>query len=490
MKKRKIAVILIVILIGICFVGCGNSIGRISKGLDTYTITATYNQKDQIISAAQIVKFTNNTSQALEDIKFHIFASIYKQDATTSVIMPEDRVKAYPQGYSYGDIEIDSASVDSSPVAFTVEGQILSLPLATPLAPESSISIALIYDISLANIHHRLGYGRNTVNLGNWFPILCNFDNGWQTTPYYAIGDPFVSQVANYTLTLVAPSNLIIASSGRETNKSIEGETATYTYKANCVRDFALVMSSKFKVLTAQMGETTLNYYYFNDESAQVTMSLACKAFEYYSNTFGKYPYPTLAIAQTDFCYGGMEYPSLIYYNANLLGEEKLQAIAHEIAHQWWYGVVGNDQISSPFMDEGLAELSTAMFFGQADEFKITKESILNNMLASYTTYLDVIGTYVTSVDTSMRSLDKFTSGQEYAFISYVKSCLMFNELSKLMGEKQFVKGLAKYYDHCLMKIATPSEMISCFSSVYGADLTKWFECFFEGKDVLAKPNK
>jgi aminopeptidase N len=77
------------------------------------------------------------------------------------------------------------------------------------------------------------------------------------------------------------------------------------------------------------------------------------RAIRTFGRAFGAYPYPEIDVVLTGFAsFGGMEYPTLILSNANRV------TIAHELAHQWWYGTVGDDQFSEPWLDEGFATWS------------------------------------------------------------------------------------------------------------------------------------
>ena len=334
---------------------------------DNYTIVCSYDAETHVLSAVQTLKMTNRSENCFDEVKLHIYANQYREDAATSVVPNAYRSKAYPNGASYGEISFDSVKVNGVPVAFTVGGQdcdILSVPIDGGLFPDKGAELELTYQVQLANAHHRLGYNDNTVNFGNWYPVLCHVDNGNYTeSPYYNVGDPFVSDVANYDVSFTLPEGYLAAATGELTEATSEGGSVTYRYRADAVRDFALVASDKFTKITDTVGDTQVNYYYYADKDAESSLAAACGMMKFLNEKVGKYPYSQYSVAETEFCYGGMEYPNLAMVASG--GNSYREAVAHETAHQWFYGVVGNDQITDAWQDEGLAEYLTYLYLDE-----------------------------------------------------------------------------------------------------------------------------
>ncbi len=382
MRKNRKALILagliVALMLCMCLVACGGSdyIEKNAKKLSTYTIEAGFDDSAKTLSAVMVFDFYNTTDNAFSELKFHLYPNAYRKDASLPVVDELTRSKAYKNGFSYGDIKIDSAKCGDTAVAYVVEGtdsDILTVPLGTEVFPQQNVKVEIVFEVCLANIWHRLGYGNNTINLGNWYPQLCVFKNGaWLTDPYYSNGDPFVSEMANYCVALTAHKDFMIAASGVPGEaQTKENDNVRTVYTAKSVRDFALVMSPKFQKASATVDSTTVNYYYFSDRAFEESLSTATKALRYFSSTFGKYPYAKLDVVETDFCYGGMEYPCLVMITSGLEKRSYETAIIHEIAHQWWYGLVGNDQVREAYLDEGLAEYSTLMFYLAHPDYQV-----------------------------------------------------------------------------------------------------------------------
>ena len=490
MKKTLctlLALLLIACVACVTLAACSKStMKQAIKNGDNYTIVAAYDEQSHVLSATQTVEMTNRSENSFEKVLFHVFANQYREDAANSVVPNVYRAEAYPNGNSYGDITFDSVKVNGTPVAYTIEGEdmdVLAVPV-NELFPDQKVAVEMTYEVQLANVAHRLGYTEQSVNLGNFYPILCHVDNGSYTaSPYYNVGDPFVSEVANYDVSLTLPEAYVVASSGELTEATSQNGMATYVYKAQAVRDFAMVLSKQFKKLTRTVGDTQVNYYYYNDADAETSLGTACGMMEYLNEHVGTYPYAQYSVAETEFCYGGMEYPCLAMITSG--SNSYQEAVAHETAHQWFYGLVGNDQIANAWMDEGLSEFLTYLYM---DATGVTP--LVRNMMAStrtYTTYVDVLNHYYTDVDTSLRPVYEYKNDSEYVIFTYVKGSLLFNTMYETLGAAKFWRALSSYFDEAQFTIAQPSQLSACFASAGGQELATIFNAFIEGKELIGQ---
>ena len=488
MKKLLCYICLACLVVAsICFAGCSYSKKKQAiEGGNDYVIVASYDPTNHIVSATQTVTFTNHSENAFDCVKLHIYANAYREGATNPVVPAKYRLLAYPNGESYGQIDFDVVKVDGTPVAYVIEGQdmdILSVP-TKELFPDQSVTIEMTYQIQLANIHHRLGYTENAVHLGNWFPILCVVkDNSFHCTPYYNVGDPFVSDVSNYSVTITLPENFVVASTGNMIEAQNTEGGITYHYQAEAVRDFALMMSPHYKKLSQTVGDTTVSYYYFADSEPQKSLATAVGSFEYFCKNIGDYPYESFAVCETDFCYGGMEYPGVVMVASR--SQSYQQAIAHETAHQWFYGVVGNDQIENAWMDEGLVEFLTYLYLDESGTQPLSQNILANTK--TYTTYVDVLNHFYTDVERNFKPVYQYKNDGEYVIMTYVKGSLLFNTLYESLGEQKFWKSVANYYQTAQFSIAEPKTISGCFASVGGLQVENIFVTFAEGKEIIGQ---
>ncbi|MDO7203620.1 hypothetical protein Q5M85_04720 [Paraclostridium bifermentans] len=160
--------------------------------------------------------------------------------------------QAYPNGFNEGYIDIQNILIGGEKVKFNIDGNkedILEVRLDKPLKQNESVSIDMKFNVKLPNSVGRFGYGNDTINVTNWFPIACVYDDrGWNTKSYESIGDPFYSDVSNYKVTLLAPSKYKFGTTGKVTESKSSDKKSMYNIEANKVRDFAFVLSDKFNV--------------------------------------------------------------------------------------------------------------------------------------------------------------------------------------------------------------------------------------------------
>ncbi len=500
MVKVKKFFILIVCGIFCCssiflLVGCKkNEVDKASKNLTNYSISAEILSEDKI-SARETIEYVNGTDSELDNLCLHLYPRAFREDAIIKPYTSLTLATCFPNGQSFGDMEIVSVKVNDKDTGINIVGEdedILQVNFASSLKPKGRIKLEIEFNLSVPNCTHRFGYYEGNINLGNWYPIACEYNGGkFDTTPYYSTGDPFYSSVANYNVELKYPSNYKLLSSG-SAELSTSGGKTTAKMTAKAVRDFAMCLSNDSAIVSKQVCDITVNYMgYETDSDLNENLNISAKALEYFSKTFGKFPYSTLSVVKTPFIYGGMEYPNIVFVSDSIDDDDEMKkVIVHEIAHQWWYGLVGNNEAREAWLDESLAEYSVALFFKNNLEFNISYDEIVSSATASYLLYVDVIGTIRGDVNTKMNlAVFEYQNDYEYSYMVYVKGVIMFDELRKSVGEKKLVNGLKKYFENNKFKIATKSDFYDAFESACHKDLNGFFDGYLNGTTIIASIN-
>lgn len=487
---KKIALIL-VILLAFMASACRTEVQRAAKSLSTYTIKATYDEFNHTVTATQKIKYINNYDVPLKELKLHLYPNAFREGAKIKPVHEEDFETAYPNGASFGDIIINDVFVAGKKAEFNIGGEdrnVLTIKFPAALYPSASFTIEFNFILRLANTPHRLGWTDKCVNLGNWFPIACVYeDGGFATYAYYPNGDPFYSESANFYVELTLSSDFFVAATGRNTGTKLQGKTKTLNFEALAVRDFAFVLSKEFSSISATAENVVVTYFYYDDSNPEIYLKAAIDAVNTYSKLFGQYPYPHLNVVKTPFLYGGMEYPCLIYISDKITKQEAfIEVIAHEVAHQWWYGLVGNDQVKYAWMDEGLTEYITAVFYEKNPSYNQDISTRIMNALQSYLVYVEMHKNVHGEVDTSMnRPTYAYKTEHEYVYMTYIKGELMFYNIRNIIGDKAFFDSLKKYFDRHKFKIAQPKDLIGAFEDASKKDLEGVFNAWLEGKVYL-----
>lgn len=463
---------------------------ELSQNLTTYNIELSLDAVNKTVQAKQTVDYINSTGQILKTLKFHLYPQFFKSGATDKVIPNTKLNQAYPNGMDYSEFEVTRISLSNQDQAIVYSNDfnsILSIELLNSILPDERVSIYMEYNFKLPNCQHRFGYGENTINLANFYPILCIYENGkFNENGYNQNGDPFYSDMANYCVLLTIDDKFEVAGTGEKSLVSSENGNKTYKFNAHMVRDFALVASDKFNIKSAKLDDILVEYYFVNDTDSDRSLQTAIDSIKTFSARFGNYPYNTFTVVETDFIYGGMEYPTLIMISNQIENQDDyLNVIVHETAHQWWYGMVGNDEFTYPWLDEALTEFSTILFYDNNSGYNFTHEQMVtackDNFSLFVTVYEDVLGT----IDTSMRPIDKYETEPEYTYCTYVKGVLMFESLYQLIGEKDFYKALEIYFSENKYKNAIPENLISAFEQASSQHLSNFFDSWIKGKVVI-----
>ena len=495
MKRKIILSVLVIIIIASCFSlsGCGEAsfISDYSHNVNEYTMTIAVDEINHTASVSQTTNYINNTDNALDNICFHLYANSFDKGVANKPVSSLYESKAYPHGESYGNIKISSVKIDGVDATTTLEGgdkTILSVALLSSLYPNDRVSVEFEYVVTLPNINHRFGYGDNAINLCNFYPIACVFENGnFSKQEYHYNGDPFYSDMANYDVTIKNFENYIVATSGNQISQEVVDHQKITKVSAKAVRDFAIVLSDKFKTISTKVNNTTVNYYYYNDQNSELSLQTAVDSLNTFNDMIGKYPYQNLSVVESNFVHGGMEYPNLVMISDNLEKYEDYQnTIIHEIAHQWWYGMVGNNEYDYGWLDEGLTEYTTALFYEKNSNYNLKYDDIINSANSSYCMFVEVYTDIFGTVDTSMnRALNEYKTEPEYIYISYVKGTLLFDSLRDIVGSKTFFKCLKAYFKTYQGKNATPFDLINCFEKTSLRDLESFFNSWLDGTVVV-----
>lgn len=487
---------LLLITVALLLMAHGNVLTKAARNSDTITISATYDSMAKSLTSKQTVRYKNRSEDALPHIKFHIYANAYRNGAKFPPVTSEDEAKAFPNDKSYGSIHVDDVCVGSygNCVPVLIEGDdqnVLSVPLFTPLLPGKSIDIFIEYTVQLANITHRLGWTDEAVNLGNFYPVPVIYEGGaWQTYPYSFNGDPFYNALHNFDVTLYADPGFIVASSGMLAKQT----SGMHRFRSNAIRDFAMVLSKKFKSITRVVGRVAVNYYYLDDTDPMQSLTCAVDSLRTFNRLFTTYPYRQLTVVQTDFLHGGMEYGELVYISTNILRENAQharqfhnQVIVHEIAHQWWYGVIGNNQAYTAWIDEGLAEYSTLLFYDQNPEYtRLSRTDIVANARDNFSAYSKLVSLVGGRVNPLMnRDLNSFRSSHEYVFMTYVRGMLLFVDLEMLLGQEKITNALKNFAHETQFSFATEDRLIKSMEKSTQVALSTFFESFLTGANSI-----
>lgn len=239
----------------------------------------------------------------------------------------------------------------------------IPVDLDAPLAQGGTATISMRVTIDLPKKNDRFGYHGGLALLGTALPTLAiHDDKGWHLDPFVDLGESFYSIVGDYQVTLNVPTTLRTPTTGVAVASQTDGARRVTTYVAHDVRDFGWA-AGRLATVRGRSGGTEIVVSYrphdLTRRAAKTALGYSITSLDTYSAGFGMFPYPEMDVVLTGFAaFGGMEYPTIIFTNPGKI------TISHELGHQYWYGIVGDDQFSSPWLDESFATWTSYLPFG------------------------------------------------------------------------------------------------------------------------------
>lgn len=494
--KKKMVILFLLISFTMIFCSCQkpSAVSNIEyvkadEKISTYEIEAELSSDNKTLSCTQTLRYINNDKVGLDELYFHVYPNAFKSKATAPFLF-DDFSSAYKNGFLPGFADIVSVELIKGDVAQRLQSSlsgddstIMKVVLPNTLNPSMDIVLRFKYNLTIPPAGERFGYCEGSYNLGNWYLIAAVYDNdGWNLDKYYAVGDPFYSDVANYKVKLKAKKDYTIAASGQLIGKSQENDYNIWEFEGNKMRDFAFIASDRFEVAEDVIDGTKVKSYYYkgHKEKGKIALEYGIKSIETFNDLYGKYPYPEYSVVETEFP-SGMEYPGLVYISDEYYEDSSdenylIITVVHESAHQWWYSLVGNDQIDEAWIDEGFASYSETLFaeknFGKVSARNYFNDSVKYSVEEALSTKI-IDGNLI-------KSLDQFESWEDYGPTVYDGGAMLLDELREKVGDEMFFTFVKQLFNDYKYSIITTDDFIESAKKVCGAQvdevLNKWLK--------------
>jgi hypothetical protein len=404
------------------------------------------------VGVDETIRYTNQTGVALNEIALAV----------------ESNLRA---GFS-----LENIMQNGIPLNYNLGGQWLTVPLEQTLAPGAQTTLTMRFRIDIpAKIkEHPYGYDIDQVNLTDWYPFVVPYGNGWVLHDPGALGEHLVYDAADFEVNLrTTQTGVVIAASGLA-DPEPNGEWTRY--RLSGARTFAFSASDQFLVLDAAAGAAQVRSYYYPGYEAEgaAILNAAVRSLGIYEAKFGPYPYRSLSVIQADLN-DGQEYDGLVFLATKFYNEydgsarSNLVAIGvHEIAHQWWFGLVGSDQALEPWLDEALCVYSEAIFY----------KYIYPN---SYDWWWNYRVNYFGPngyVDTNIYEPATFRA---YVNAAYLNGANFLEALNYRMGDDAFFAFLQDYTSRYGRSHATTADFFAVARQHTTADISDLINAYFRG---------
>ncbi|MFE4637216.1 M1 family metallopeptidase [Streptomyces sp. NPDC056773] len=325
-----------------------------------------------------------------------------------------------------------------TPGPLTVDCTALRIDLPAPLPYGARTSVSFDVDITVPDRVHRFGKDGAHRYLGNALPLLSVRDaQGRHLDPDVGFGESFYTLAGDFRVVLDHPSALAVPATGTTTRRTgAPGRTVTTSF-AHGVRDFAWAAGPFQSKTVTTPGGVRLNAYWTAATPAEgVALALeeSAGSVDEFGKRYGRYPYGELDLVMSENLdeFGSMEFPGLVL----LWTEADGSGAVHEIAHQWFYGIVGNDQFAAPWLDESFAQYATLSYYGM-----------------DTTTCWEDLPAWPSATAAITRPMSYFADGHrsEFGRAVYGRGGCALHDLERVLGAPQMTAMLRGYVrDHWL----------------------------------------
>ena len=499
----------------------------------SYTVEATLDPESQQITARQVLRWTNLQQQPTDELWFHLYWNAWRNDQSTwmrgSRLARRRGLPKHPRPDDWGYTLVETVRFEGADLTAALRFEspddgnpddrtvvVLGLPRA--VEPSETIEVELEWRSRVPRTFARTGRRGDFYFIAHWMPLLGVYEpEGWNCHQFQTTTE-FFGDYGRYDVSLVLPSRFVVGATGREVERADLGDgTTRHRYVQDDVHGFTWTASPDFQEAMRRfepegLPAVDIRLLYQDEHRDQVDRHLAATeaALEYYGRWYGPYPYGHVTVIDPAYGSGagGMEYPTLFTAGTRLFnpqgGGSPEGVTIHEAGHQFWYGLVGNNEFEHAWLDEGLNTFSTARVL---DEVYGERQHVER--------YFAPPGTEIRSGFFALRLDDVFLSravhgnrlhrfiaaGAETADpmltptyryfpttasrLSYDKTALTLATLERHLGWETLQPILATFFERWRFRHPRSEDFFAVANEVAGEDLSWFFEQIFERSTVF-----
>jgi aminopeptidase N len=278
---------------------------------------------------------------------------------------------------------------------------------------------------------------------------------------------------------LCAPGDLVLAYTGVSVGRQDEEANTCTQIESGPVRDFVIAASRDFVVARDTVDGVTVNSYYLpgHESGGSKALEISRDSLKTYDEKFGPYPFTELDVIDAPMRNAlGVEYPGIILIAQSLYDDPSRAdfdiATAHEVAHQWWYSVIGNDVFEEPWLDEGLTSFSSSLYY----EYNLPLDYV-QGLWGYWEQRYDQLKSqnHDQPVTESLAYFEEDPS-RAYGSVVYTKAALFFHALREEIGDDAFFSALQQYYTAHKYGIARGSDLLDAFEAASGRQLDDFYQ--------------
>lgn len=487
------------------------------------TINVKLDDKNHFLYGDISIEYINQSPDTLKEFFMHLWPNAYKNEKTALA----KQMARDGNFFLYYSKNKDRGGIDS--LSFTIDGQattfeffkgfedIAQLKLNKPLLSGQRITIKTPFRVKLpSGSISRLGHIEQSYQITQWYPKPAVYDrDGWHPIPYLTQGE-FYSEFGKFDVSITLPANYTVGATGDlQTASEIERldqlaqaplpatlnnefppsatETKTLRYIQSNVHDFGWFADKRWIVRKGSVVLPNTNrevttwamFTPLNAKQWEKGVEYINDGLYHYSLWAGDYPYnQCTAVDGTISAGGGMEYPNVTVIGNSSNDFQLATVIIHEVGHNWFYGILGSNERSNGWMDEGINSFletltlewkyKDAKIYNGIMEEKLGKKLNLEKYPLNYQNEVMYNFAARYGKDQPIQTHSADFTGMNYGSIMYKKTGLSFNYLRNYLGDDLFKECMHAYFEKWKFKHPGPDDIQQVFEETSKRDLD-WF---------------
>jgi hypothetical protein len=484
--------------------------GPLSPRNANYTIHASLDEKARVVHGKERLHWKNIASGAADTMVFHLYMNAFKN--TQSTFMKESKggelrgEKAKKGGWGAIDVtKLVVGGVDLTK-AMKVDDTLATVALPAPVAPGAEVDVDVEFTTKMPKVFARTGYHDDFFAVGQWFPKIGVWDCGagphghpatcrWRAHQHHANSE-FFADYGVYDVDVEVPKDWPVGATGVLVSEKTTGARKTMTYHAEDVHDFVWTTSPKFKVtedkLVDATGEVRIVMLSQPGRDANVPRHIKAtqEGLAELERRFGPYPYSQITVVDVPSGAegaGGMEYPTLFFtFDFPVPPGVHIpeDTTIHELSHQYFYGLVGSDEVEEAWLDEGLTQTCTdwgmmRMFGREGSELDYL------GFHMSYDEQNQLFYRQDQRIDPMETKAFDYESNGVYGAISYGKTTLALRTMENYLGKETFERAMRHYYEKAKFTHPRGEDFVRLFDEGAGQDLSWYWKPVLWGTDTV-----
>lgn len=494
-----------------------------------YKINARIDEKKHTVKAEQKLEYWNNSPDTLHYVYFHMWQNAFIKGSYLHQLEEAQMQKAYLGKYERNGlgIVVEHLEADGKEARLELDNTILKVYLPEPLYPNSSVTFDIdfttYYDNGSTRRRMKMypAWGHMHYNGVQWFPKICVYDRkmGWDT--YQHLNKEFYADFGTYEVSLDFPSNYVVEATGALKNREEvlpkdlrekldvknfkdkpwneppsvitpykKDERKVWKFEASNVHDFAFTADPSYRIATAYWNGVECVGICQEPHASrwQNSAEYVAKIIQTFSEDIGMYEYPKMVAADAR---DGMEYPMLTLDGGGDPGYRGL--LIHEIGHNWFYGMVGNNETYRAALDEGFTQFLTAWGYRKLEgdtmvgsvpksKFKrkfVDPQLVLDRRVMNSYLYTALNQNELPLNTHSNDFNDALGHGGGYGMVYYKTATMLYN-LQYVLGDSLFLATMQNYFDRWRFAHPYFDDFRTSVIDYTNVDLTWFFDQWLE----------